>query len=272
MTHESIIKLINTTINPATHHRAYTACEAITAGLYGYYFIKPGNDTRKYWKRLNDILNYGEKMKIKMQKNKGFSIDFIADAMANKILKLARSMFNAEYYKAMTDKEITQEKNGLIDINKYMNTLNDDDLKFFCSECVLYYDYMIGEEPLGEVYCKFSDKWIDLNAANLGINSSRDCLDDESWDDIFDKFSEYTEDNGKYYYYNYLSASDVANIVSSYIDPPTLIHEYLTHTVKYAPTNCDAINYTCIALHFWNLFYNYFAGLQSRLSYYMYCV
>ena len=239
MKNKDVIELINRIVNPKTEHEVYTVEEALVAVLHGYYYIKPGKNTKKFVAKLNKLFN---RAILELEKSSGKTQDgvpcedLILGKMAGEAVLMASDMFDEKFFKHMSNVVEIEEELIYNSLDAYVNMLTFDEL-------VCVFD--------GVNYCKEKyDAFFD------------DEVYDNMWDEIYNRCREagssmpnpntdwynYVEyaNNNPNYLFSYLDVRSAIDIVRKYMDSDFKAFEYMLKVLNNAD-KFGAIHYTSSA-------------------------
>ena len=239
MTNKNVIEIINRLMDPSAEKIAYNANEVFVAIIHGYYYIKPGYNTVKFIKKINKILNDGQKEKSKnhaAMKN-GFPYEvWFWGKMAADAIEVARALFDEEYYASQISKMLLHEKYDETLLERYMYWLDEEELHSVFEGVLTFkrdFDAFISDDNFEKMMEELKDCCIDVVK-----NSSQDRMN-------FDEHVDYMNNNWDFCF-SYLSKETIIETVCKYIDEPIIL-ALMIKTFKYADVR-SASEYTGLVL------------------------
>lgn len=239
MTNKNVIEIINRLMDPSAEKIAYNANEVFVAIIHGYYYIKPGYNTVKFIKKINKILNDGQKEKSKnhaaMKNGVPYEVWFWGK-MAADAIEVARALFDEEYYASQISKMLLHEKYDETLLERYMYWLDEEELHSVFEGILTFkrdFDAFISDENFEKMMEELKDCCIDVVK-----NSSQDRMN-------FDEHVDYMNNNWDFCF-SYLSKETIIETVCKYIDEPIIL-ALMIKTFKYADVR-SASEYTGLVL------------------------
>ena len=246
MTNKDVINIINRLVCSSEQKVAYSADEAFTAIVHGYYYIRPGKDTARFLKKINKIIQDGwfdliddrAVTKREVQYETWLYGKLSADAIS-----VARSLFDQEYYESQCANMVMFEKYDESLLERYMYWLDEKEL---CSvfEGILtlksQFDALISDENL--------DKMMEeLKECSMII------IKDAPWYmKDYDEHVAYIDNNWDFPF-EYLTRETIIEVICKYIDDPIVL-AHTIKTFKHTNNTSTAAEYTALALAFRNGF------------------
>ena len=240
MTNNTVFELINRIVNPEIEEVVYTAHEAFATILHGYYYIKPGNDTTKFFKKIYKIIesNYDKAPKMFCGTKNGMPYEqWLWGKMATEAIAVARSLFDKDYYESNCKTQSFVEKANNTSIKDHLSRFSTNDLMYMfgCIEnSMANFDAIVSEENYNRMRYD-----LDVECRKLGAYIP----------DMYTECEEYRDfiSHNRNYIFDYLDAECIVNILCRAMDTEGEVIEYMTKAL--GNTNgCDAADYTFIAL------------------------
>lgn len=240
MTNKNVIEIINRLMDPNADKVAYNATEVFTAIVHGYYYIRPGQDTVNFIKRINKVLDKGRKVSLKtfnkMKDGLPFEV-WLEGQMSSEALCIARSMFDEEYYASQVARMVMYEKYDESLLERYMCWLDDEELESVFKGLVTFkleYDAFISDENFDLMTDELEEKSVAVvqesscYAANYDVHM--DCIQ-----------------NTPDFCFMYLCKESIIDTICKYVDEDPMMLASMIKAFKYsnAPT---AAEYTGLAM------------------------
>jgi hypothetical protein len=166
MTNQTLIQTIDRLMDKNVNRTIFSAEEAFAVIAHGYYYIRPGKNTFKFLDRINKVLEEGWKDRSKMYVEMKDGVPFeelLLGRMAGKVISVARSMFDKEYYTSQVAKMVRQEEYNDHLLARYMHWLDDEELQSVFEGLLAFkhnYDVFISDKSLEDMMLELKDKCI----------------------------------------------------------------------------------------------------------------
>ena len=246
MINKDVINIINRLMSSSEQKVAYNADEVFTAIVHGYYYIRPGNDTARFLKKINKILEYGWKDLNKNHSETKNGVPYevwLYGKMSTDAINVACSLFDTEYYESQCAHMVMHEKYDESLLEPYIYWL---DKKELCSvfEGILTFkrdfDAFISDE-------NFDKMMEELQECSMVV------IQDDPWSmKDYDKHIDYIDNNWDFPF-EYITKETIITVVCKYIDDPVML-AHMIKAFKYTSATSTAAEYTALALAFRNGF------------------
>ena len=239
MTNKNVIEIINRLMDPQTEKIVYTASEAFTAIVHGYYYIRPGKNKIKFIKKINKILNdaWKDKSKTCVETKDGLLHEVrLYGKMAADAISVARSLFDEEYYASQIAKMVMHEKYDDTLLERYMYWLDEKELHSVFEGMLTFkrdYEAFITDE-------NFEKMMEELEACCIST------VKESPWDKMnYDEHIDHINNHWDFCF-SYLRRETIIDTVCRYVDDPVML-AFMIKTFKYADVR-SASEYTVLAL------------------------
>ncbi len=245
MINKDVINIINRLMSSSEQKVAYNADEVFTAIVHGYYYIRPGNDTARFLKKINKILEYGWKDLNKNHSETKNGVPYevwLYGKMSTDAINVACSLFDTEYYESQCAHMVMHEKYDESLLERYIYWL---DKKELCSvfEGILTfkenYDAFISDENFDKMMKALKEY------AMVVIQDNPWYMKD------YNKHIDYINENWDFPF-EYITREAIIGVICRYINDPVML-AYMIKVFKYTDV-ATAADYTALTLWFTDVF------------------
>lgn len=241
MTNKNVIEIIDRLMDSEAEQLVYTASEVFTAIAHGYYFIRPGKNTAKFFEKIDGILekywNDRDKMYVKTKHGVPYE-EWLWGKMASEALLVMRSMFNKDtyaYQKASMEKDMNDVYSKEL-LELYLYRLDIDEIKHVFDGILAFKesnDFFISDESYDRMMEEFKERCTIVAEAEA---------DDEV---DYNENLEFMNNHPKYFFY-YLCRETIVDILYRYVDIDPILLAHMIKAYIYSETS-TAAEYTGLA-------------------------
>ena len=166
MKNHDVINLIDRLLDSKMSNLVFNATEVFAVVVHGYYYIKPGKNTKRFFKKINRVFKKGVKEARKMSsetKNGIACEEWIWGKMASEAIVIARSMFDEEFYLSQIERMNVNEKYDESLLKNYLYQLSSEDLVTIFDGIMFYFqgvNAFMSDEGLVQMMEEFEVKFL----------------------------------------------------------------------------------------------------------------
>ena len=229
MTNKNVIEIINRLMDTNAHKVVYNATEVFTAVAHGYYYIRPGKKMFKFIEKISKIIDKDCKQWYKTNDDAAPNAEVWGKTVAD-VLRVARSMFDAEYYAYQVSRMVMYEKYDESLLERYLYWLDEAELKSVFEGLLSFkrdFDIFISD-------LNFDRMMGELKERSLVV------IENNSWYmKDYDERVDYIDNNWDFCF-EYLTRETIIDIICRYANEYPVMLASMVKTFKYSDVRTAA--------------------------------